>query len=35
MNDEARCGEVQRRTAETEVHLQLALDGTGQNQIAH
>ncbi|MEQ8175031.1 MAG: imidazoleglycerol-phosphate dehydratase HisB [Syntrophomonadaceae bacterium] len=33
MNDEARCGEVQRRTAETEVLLQLELDGTGKHQI--
>lgn len=31
--DEARCGEVQRRTAETEVLLQLELDGTGKHQI--
>lgn len=31
--DEARCGEVQRRTAETEVLLQLKLDGTGKHQI--
>lgn len=33
MNDEARCGEVQRRTTETEVLLQLELDGTGKHQI--
>lgn len=33
MNDETRCGEVQRRTAETEVLLQLELDGTGKHQI--
>lgn len=31
--EETRCGEVQRRTAETEVLLQLELDGTGKHQI--
>lgn len=33
MNEEARSGEVQRRTAETEVLLHLELDGTGKHQI--
>lgn len=31
--DQQRCGEVQRRTKETEVLLQLELDGTGKYQI--
>jgi len=33
MGDEIRSAEIQRKTAETEILLQIGLDGTGRHQI--
>ena len=33
MSDEIRSADIQRKTTETEVLLQIGLDGTGRHQI--